>query len=49
VPPTVLPGEGHLLVKGPTRYYILNRLDTAQLLLGKPGGVRGYVHVAQVA
>jgi hypothetical protein len=43
---TVLPGEGHLLVKGPTRDYLLERIDAGQLSRGRPGGVPQYVHAA---
>jgi RNA polymerase sigma factor (sigma-70 family) len=38
----VYPGEGSLLVKGPTRDFVLQKLDTKLLSLGKPGGAPLY-------
>jgi hypothetical protein len=39
---TVFPGRGNILVKGPSPDYVLQRFDTSQLLLGKPGGAPLY-------
>jgi RNA polymerase sigma factor (sigma-70 family) len=43
---TVYPGEGTLLAKGPTRDYLLVKLDTGELALGKKGGAPLYSHAA---
>jgi hypothetical protein len=44
---TVYPGPGHLLARGPSRDYVLQRLDTGELVRGKPGGAPLYAHGAQ--
>jgi RNA polymerase sigma factor (sigma-70 family) len=38
----VYPGQGSLLARGPSRDYVLQRLDTKELALGKPGGAPLY-------
>jgi RNA polymerase sigma factor (sigma-70 family) len=38
----VYPGQGHLMAKGPSRDYVLQRLDTKELTLGKAGGAPLY-------
>jgi RNA polymerase sigma factor (sigma-70 family) len=42
----VYPGKGTLLARGPTRDYVLERLDSLELAHGRPGGAALYVHTA---
>jgi RNA polymerase sigma factor (sigma-70 family) len=41
---TVFPGRGHILAKGPSRDFILQRFDAGRLMVGKPGGAPVYLH-----
>jgi RNA polymerase sigma factor (sigma-70 family) len=43
---TVYPGKGTLLAKGPTRDYVLQRLDTKELTQGQPRGAPLYTHAS---
>jgi RNA polymerase sigma factor (sigma-70 family) len=40
----VLPGPGHLLVRGPTPDYVFQEIAERKLLSGKEGGQRQYAH-----
>lgn len=40
----VLPGPGHLLVRGPTPHFILSELGSRQFERDLPGGMRYYAH-----